>query len=157
MGTQRTAARRRRKPAAAIPAIRFQNAPDVPGLSELPLNLRDSSRAAAARQGCAFLRGVKNGAVARDTREDGAPGIEGLGALALAVAGVGSRVAFVSLFPTQPFSDFQALVGFGLRLRDAGWAAPSWFWTQFNPGLPMILSILYRLSRRAAGPPPRAS
>ena len=89
--------------------------------------------------------------MARDTREGGAPGIEGLGSLALAAVGVGSRVAFVSLFPTQPFSDFQALVGFGLRLRDAGWTAPSWFWTQFNAGLPMILSILYRLTP-AGGP-----
>lgn len=89
---------------------------------------------------------MKNGAVARDTRESGAPGSEWLGALVLAAMGVGSRLVFVSLFPTQPFSDFRALIGFGLRLRDAGWTAPSWFWTQFNSGLPMILSVLYRVA-----------
>ncbi len=94
---------------------------------------------------------MKNGPVARDTREDGVPGSEWLGALLLAAAGSGSRLAFVLLFPTQPFSDFQALIGFGLRLRDAGWEASSWFWTQFNPGLPMILSVLYRVAP-AGGP-----
>jgi hypothetical protein len=84
-----------------------------------------------------------------------ASGVERLGALAIAAAGVGSRLAFVSVFPARPFSDFQALIGFGLRLRDAGWAAPSWFWTQFNAGLPMILSLLYRAAPAGGAAPAR--
>ena len=66
-------------------------------------------------------------------------------ALSLAVLGVGSRLLFLSVFPTIPISDFRGLIRFGLQLRDGGLAAPSWLWTQFNPGLPMLLSLLYRI------------
>jgi len=66
-------------------------------------------------------------------------------ALSLAVLGVGSRLLFVSRFPTLPFSDFQALVSFGRDLRDHGLAAPSNLWRVFNPGLPMALSLLGRV------------
>jgi hypothetical protein len=70
---------------------------------------------------------------------------EVLGAAALAVLGVGVRLAFVAAFPTEPLSDFRGLVLFGLRLRDEGLAVPGWHWVQFNPGLPLILSGLFRI------------
>ncbi len=69
---------------------------------------------------------------------------EALGAVALVALGVGLRLLFAAAFPTQPFSDFRAIVDFGLRLRDQGPAAPGWGWVQFNPGLPLLLSVLFR-------------
>ena len=70
---------------------------------------------------------------------------ESLAVLALLVLGVGTRLAFTRAFPTLPFSDFQALIGFGKHLLASGLAAPGWYWVQFNPGLPMLLALLYRL------------
>jgi hypothetical protein len=70
---------------------------------------------------------------------------EVLGAAALALLGVGVRLAFVAAFPTEPLSDFRGVVLFGLRLRDEGFAVPGWHWVQFNPGLPLILSGLFRI------------
>jgi len=70
---------------------------------------------------------------------------EALGAVALALVGVGLRLAFVARFPTEPISDFRGLVLFGVRLRDEGLAVPGWHWVQFNPGLPLILSVLFRI------------
>jgi hypothetical protein len=69
---------------------------------------------------------------------------EALGAVALVALGVGLRLLFAAVFPTQPFSDFRALIDFALRLRDQGPAAPGWGWVQFNPGMPLVLSVLFR-------------
>ncbi len=69
---------------------------------------------------------------------------EALGAVALVALGVGLRILFSAVFPTQPFSDFHALVAFALRLRDHGPATPGWGWVQFNPGMPLLLSLLFR-------------
>jgi hypothetical protein len=68
-----------------------------------------------------------------------------LGVLALLLLGVGSRLAFTRAFPTLPFSDFQALIGFGKHLLASGPAAPGWFWIQLNPGLPMLVALLFRV------------
>jgi hypothetical protein len=68
-----------------------------------------------------------------------------LGALALLLLGVGSRLAFTRAFPTLPFSDFQGLIAFGQHLLASGPAAPGWFWIQFNPGMPMLLALLFRI------------
>jgi hypothetical protein len=57
-------------------------------------------------------------------------------------------------FPTIPFSDFRALIDFGARLRDRGLAAPGWGWVQFNPGLPLILSVLLRAFPSDPASPP---
>ena len=70
---------------------------------------------------------------------------EAFGAAALAGLGVGLRLAFGAAFPTEPVSDFRGLVMFGLRLRDEGLAVPGWHWVQFNPGLPLFLSGLFRV------------
>ncbi len=67
------------------------------------------------------------------------------GAVLLLLLGVGLRLAFCSAFPARPFSDFAGLVAFGLRLRDDGLFVPGWHWVQFNPGLPLILSLLFRV------------
>src|SRR5262245_56899639 len=66
------------------------------------------------------------------------------GAALVGLAGVGSRLAFGAAFPTRPIYDFQALIDFGLRLRDFGLAADAWYWAQFNSGLPVMLSVLFR-------------
>ena len=67
-------------------------------------------------------------------------------ALALIVAlGVGARLAFAARFPTLPFWDSLQLIHFASLLRLHGLTAPGWYWAQFNPGLPMILSALFRL------------
>ena len=68
-----------------------------------------------------------------------------LGAAGLVLAGVGVRIAFTSAFPSEPLSDFRGLVLFGVRLKEEGLAVPGWHWVQFNPGLPLIFSVLFRL------------
>lgn len=68
-----------------------------------------------------------------------------LGAVVLLALGLGSRLWFLSAFPTIPFSDFRALIFFGLHLRDGGPTAGGWFWKQFNPGLPLLLSVVFSL------------
>ncbi len=72
-------------------------------------------------------------------------GATALTAAALAVLGVGLRLALVAAFPTEPLSDFRGLVLFGLRLRDEGLTVPGWHWVQFSPGLPLVLSGLFCL------------
>jgi hypothetical protein len=72
----------------------------------------------------------------------GNPAREALAAALLLLAGVGTRVVFAAAFPAQAFSDFRALIDFGMELSARGPAAPTWHWIQFNPGLPMILSVL---------------
>lgn len=73
------------------------------------------------------------------------PRREVLGAAVLAILGVGLRLAFCAAFPSDPVSDFRGLVLFGVRLRDEGLAVPGWHWIQFNSGLPLIFSALFRV------------
>jgi len=72
---------------------------------------------------------------------------EAFGAALLVVLGIGLRLAFLRIFPTIPVSDFRALIEFGIRLRDGGPAAPGFGWVQFSPGLPLALSVLFRVAR----------
>jgi hypothetical protein len=71
----------------------------------------------------------------------------------LLILGLAPRLAFVCSFPTIPISDFNALVGFGLHLRDHGLISHTvpWLWESFNVGLPLVLCGLFRI---AAGVPP---
>ncbi|MET0620013.1 MAG: hypothetical protein ABW056_07030 [Thermoanaerobaculia bacterium] len=62
----------------------------------------------------------------------------------LLVLGMGLRMAFVLRVPTVAFSDFRALIDFGLEMRRQGWAPGTWHWIQFNPGLAMALSLVFR-------------
>lgn len=65
--------------------------------------------------------------------------------LALLLAlGLGLRLLMVTVFPTRPQSDFEALIAFALALRDS-LTPRGWFWDLFNPGLPLVLSLLFRL------------
>jgi len=73
------------------------------------------------------------------------PRDEAFGAALVIGLGVGLRLAFVRVFPTIPVSDFRVLIDFGTRLRDHGLAAPGYGWVQFNPGLPLALSVLLRI------------
>ncbi len=68
---------------------------------------------------------------------------EGLFLAILLGVAIGVRLLFVTVFPTLPFSDFLALIGFGLHLRDHGFTAPTGFWALFSAGLPMLLALLY--------------
>jgi hypothetical protein len=79
------------------------------------------------------------------------------GAALLLLLGVGLRLGFCAAFPTRPFSDFAGLVAFGLRLRDDGLFVPGWHWVQFNPGLPLVLSVLLRAVPHGAASAARAA
>ncbi|HEY2291535.1 MAG TPA: hypothetical protein VGM86_12615 [Thermoanaerobaculia bacterium] len=69
---------------------------------------------------------------------------EELGLALLVAAGLGLRLAFVTVFPTLPFSDFRGLLDFALRMRDLSPTAGGFYWDYFNPGLPLILSLILR-------------
>jgi len=68
--------------------------------------------------------------------------LDALTAVLLALLGVGVRLAFVHVFPAIPKSDSQILVAFGRLFHDRGLFPDTSYWTHFNPGLPMILSLL---------------
>ena len=76
--------------------------------------------------------------------DDDAPGRETLAVAALLILGVGLRLAVVLDFPTIAFSDFRALLDFGLEMRRS-WAPGTWHWIQFNPGLAMALSVVFAI------------
>jgi len=59
--------------------------------------------------------------------------------------GLVPRLAFVHAFPTRPVSDFQSIVEFALYLRDHSWITNGWYWEYFSPGLPVVLSVLFRI------------
>jgi hypothetical protein len=63
-------------------------------------------------------------------------------ALLLAAGGVAVRVAAVRAFPAAPKFDSQALIAFGRVFHDRGLFPDSFYWSHFNPGLPMILALL---------------
>jgi len=78
-------------------------------------------------------------------RQGGGARREWLGLAALLAAGLLSRLAFVTVFPTKPYSDFLGLLEFGLWMRDRSIVTGWFFWDLFNPGLPLILSLILRL------------
>src|SRR5689334_24933351 len=55
------------------------------------------------------------------------------------------RLILTYKFPTIPFSDFANLVAFGQQIRDHGFTSGWWFWQGFHPGLPVALSLFFRL------------
>lgn len=65
----------------------------------------------------------------------------------LLVLGLGliPRLVFTYVFPTQPISDFSAIINFGIRLTQDPFAIGYGGWSFLNPGLPLILSALFRL------------
>jgi hypothetical protein len=79
--------------------------------------------------------------------QDGSPHATLLAVLLLA-AGLLARLTFVHVFPTRPVSDFRELVGFGLWMRDQSVTTGGYYWDFFNPGLPLVLSLLFRIFPR---------
>jgi hypothetical protein len=69
---------------------------------------------------------------------------EACAVLAIAVVGLVARLWFVTVFPTQPVSDFANLLKFAESLRN-GLLTPGNQWFAFNPGMPMLLSGLLAL------------
>jgi len=65
--------------------------------------------------------------------------------LLLLILGLAPRLAFISKFPTIPYSDFLTLVSFGEMLHHDGIFTNGWYWELFNPGLPVVLSVLFRI------------
>ncbi|HKI06219.1 MAG TPA: glycosyltransferase family 39 protein [Thermoanaerobaculia bacterium] len=65
--------------------------------------------------------------------------------LLLLTLGVGARVLFASVFPTQPVSDFRGIIDFALDLRDKSLFAPGYYWDVFNLGPPLVLSLVLRV------------
>jgi hypothetical protein len=70
---------------------------------------------------------------------------EWLGLAALLAAGLLFRIAFVTVFPTLPISDFRSLLDFSLWMRDRSVVAGGYFWDLLNPGLPLFLSLILRM------------
>lgn len=66
-------------------------------------------------------------------------------AVLLLAASLLTRLLFVQVFPTRPVSDFRGLVDFGLWMRDRSVTAGGYFWDLLNPGLPLVLSLIFRI------------
>jgi hypothetical protein len=90
-------------------------------------------------------RGSRKKTIEPTTRQGENPRREWLGLALLLAAGVLSRLAFVTLFPTRPVSDFRALVDFALRMRDQSLVTGGFYWDLLSPGLPVTLSLILRL------------
>ena len=68
----------------------------------------------------------------------------GWGLLLLAL-GMGTRIFFASIFPTQPVSDFRGIIDFALALRDKSLFTGGYYWDVFNLGPPLALSLVLRV------------
>jgi|CXWL01.1.fsa_nt_gi hypothetical protein len=65
--------------------------------------------------------------------------------LLLAVLGIGLRVAWVLYWRPTPVSDFAGIIEFASRLATLGPFSPGYYWDNFNPALPLFLSLVFRL------------
>lgn len=70
---------------------------------------------------------------------------EAFGLALLLSAGLLTRIAFVWTFPTQPVSDFRSVVYFGVLMRDSSITAGGKLWDLLSPGLPLVLSWIFRV------------
>ena len=70
-------------------------------------------------------------------------------AVLLAAAALLPRLVWVTLVPTRPVSDFDALVKFAVAFTHSPIARGA-IWQQFNPGLPLLLSAVLRVFPAAA-------
>lgn len=66
------------------------------------------------------------------------------GALLVALA-FGARLWFTSVFPTEPISDFAHIVAFAVRLTEEPFAPSFSGWSTFGIGVPLCLSLVFRL------------
>lgn len=81
-----------------------------------------------------------------DPIRPGDAGREGFALVLLLAAGLLPRLAFVSAFPTVPVSDFHGLLHFALAFQDGTWLRQGGSWELYSPGLPMVLSLILRIS-----------
>lgn len=63
----------------------------------------------------------------------------------LLVLGLLPRLVFVTLFPTQPVSDFAGVIQYALAFRDQSLTAPGYYWDVFNVGPALALSLVLRV------------
>ena len=68
-----------------------------------------------------------------------------LSLLVVAACALGTRLAFVSTFPTRPFADFRNLVRFAQAYAADGVARGFAGWEMWSLGLPLALSAVLRL------------
>jgi hypothetical protein len=66
-------------------------------------------------------------------------------AVLLLFLGLLPRLTFVTLFPTQPVSDFAGVIQFALAFRDQSLTAPGYYWDVFNVGPALALSLVLRV------------
>ena len=66
-------------------------------------------------------------------------------ALALLFVGVASRLTFATLFPTNPGSDFDGLTQMATRLSNSFFGSGGEGWDFYNPGMPVLLSLAFRI------------
>lgn len=71
--------------------------------------------------------------------------VEILFAAFLLAAGLAPRLAFATLFPTEPISDFAGLVDFSVGFREEGLVPSSHQWQYRSPGMPMALAPILAL------------
>jgi hypothetical protein len=72
---------------------------------------------------------------------------EFLWVIVIGFAGLVPRFCFITLFPTNPISDFRGIVDFAVAIRDSGFAKGAWYWEVFNPGVSSILSVVLLVFR----------
>jgi len=63
----------------------------------------------------------------------------------LALAALVPRLWFVTAYPTQPISDFLNVVRFAQAFAADGFATGFGAWQFFNPGVPLVLSLVLRV------------
>jgi hypothetical protein len=63
----------------------------------------------------------------------------------LAIAALGTRLWFVTAYPTQPISDFLNVVRFAQAFAADGFATGFGGWQFLNPGVPLALSLVLRI------------
>ncbi|MFP5287682.1 MAG: hypothetical protein ACLGI9_18240, partial [Thermoanaerobaculia bacterium] len=66
-------------------------------------------------------------------------------AVLLLFLGLAPRLAFATLFPTQPVSDFAGLIQYALAFRDQSLTPPGYYWDVFNVGPALALSLVLRI------------
>jgi hypothetical protein len=71
--------------------------------------------------------------------------LEALALLLLLVLGLAPRLFFISRLPIIPVSDFHTQVEFAQHLHEHGLTSHIWYWDHYNPGFPLVLSLLFYL------------
>lgn len=65
--------------------------------------------------------------------------------LFILAGGLLPRLVLICEFPVIAVSDFDSLIRFGIFLCKNPLTDRAWFWGYLNPGLPLLLSVLFRI------------